>query len=87
MRSYAVVVLDNRSGTYDPQLDLVYWDAGNAEPYDPRPRGELDSPYTSSVLAIRPKTGEIVCYYQYAPKQSDLDEGVNRRKIVRTQGH
>jgi alcohol dehydrogenase (cytochrome c) len=23
--------------------------------------------YTSSVLAIRPKTGEIVCYYQYTP--------------------
>ncbi len=56
-----------RSGSYDPQLDLVYWGTGNAEPYDPRPRGELDSLYTSSVLAIRPKTGEIVCYYQFTP--------------------
>ena len=29
-----------RSGSYDPQLDLVYWGTGNAEPYDPRlPRG------------------------------------------------
>ncbi len=27
-----------RSGSYDPQLDLVYWGTGNAEPYDPRPR-------------------------------------------------
>ncbi len=27
----------------------------------------LDSLYTSSVLAIRPKTGEIVCYYQFTP--------------------
>ena len=27
----------------------------------------LDSLYTSSVLAIRPKTGEIVCYFQYTP--------------------
>jgi alcohol dehydrogenase (cytochrome c) len=56
-----------RSGSYDPQLDLVYWGTGNAEPYDPRPRQNLDSLYTNSVLAIRPKTGEIVCYFQYTP--------------------
>src|SRR6267154_355933 len=56
-----------RSGSYDPELDLVYWGTGNAEPYDPRPRQGLDSLYTSSVLAIRPKTGEIVCHYQYTP--------------------
>jgi alcohol dehydrogenase (cytochrome c) len=56
-----------RSGSYDPQLDLVYWGTGNAEPYDPRPRENLDSLFTNSVLAIRPKTGEVVCYYQYTP--------------------
>jgi alcohol dehydrogenase (cytochrome c) len=56
-----------RSGSYDPQLDLVYWGTGNAEPYDPRPRQGLDSLFTNSVLAIRPKTGEIACYYQYTP--------------------
>jgi alcohol dehydrogenase (cytochrome c) len=56
-----------RSGSYDPELDLVYWGTGNSEPYYPRPRGALDSLYSSSVLAIRPKTGEIVCHYQYTP--------------------
>jgi alcohol dehydrogenase (cytochrome c) len=56
-----------RSGSYDPELDLVYWGTGNAEPYDPRPRGGLDSLYSSSVIAIRPKTGEIVCHYQFTP--------------------
>jgi len=56
-----------RSGSYDPQLDLVYWGTGNAEPYDPKPREGLDSLYTNSVLAIRPKTGEMVCYFQYTP--------------------
>src|SRR5207237_466156 len=56
-----------RSGSYDPQLDLVYWGTGNAEPYDPRPRQGLDSLYTSSVLAIRPKTGDIAWYIQYTP--------------------
>ena len=56
-----------RSGSYDPELDIVYWGTGNAEPYDPRPRGALDSLFTSSVIALRPKTGEIVCHYQYTP--------------------
>ena len=56
-----------RSGSYDPQLDLVYWGTGNAEPYDPRPREGLDSLFTNSVLAIRPKTGQVVCYFQYTP--------------------
>src|SRR5438093_11122094 len=56
-----------RSGSYDPELDLVYWGTGNAEPYDPRPREGLDSLFTNSVLALRPKTGEVVCYYQYTP--------------------
>jgi alcohol dehydrogenase (cytochrome c) len=56
-----------RSGSYDPQLNLVYWGVGNAEPYDPRPREGMDSLYTSSVLAIRPETGEIACHYQYTP--------------------
>jgi alcohol dehydrogenase (cytochrome c) len=56
-----------RSGSYDPELDLVYWGTGNAEPYDPHPREGLDSLFTSSVLAIRPKTGEVACYYQFTP--------------------
>jgi alcohol dehydrogenase (cytochrome c) len=83
-----------RSGSYDPQLDLVYWGTGNAEPYDPRPREGLDSLYTSSVLAIRPKTGEIACYYQYTPNDlydvdgtdenvlADIQVGGQLRKVM-----
>jgi len=83
-----------RSGSYDPELDLVYWGTGNAEPYDPNPRGALDSLYTSSVLAIRPKTGEIACHFQYTPNDvydvdatdenvlADLQVGGQRRKVM-----
>ena len=83
-----------RSGSYDPQLDLVYWGTGNAEPYDPHPREGLDSLFTSSVLAIRPKTGEIVCYYQYTPNDiydvngvdelllADIQVGGRPRKVM-----
>jgi alcohol dehydrogenase (cytochrome c) len=71
-----------RSGSYDPQLDLVYWGTGNAEPYDPRPREGMDSLYTSSVLAIRPKTGEIVCYYQYTPNDVYDVDGAEEHVLV-----
>jgi alcohol dehydrogenase (cytochrome c) len=71
-----------RSGTYDPQLDLVYWGTGNAEPYDPRPREGMDSLFTSSVLAIRPKTGEIVCYYQYTPNDIYDTDGADENVLA-----
>jgi alcohol dehydrogenase (cytochrome c) len=64
---------------------LVYWGTGNAEPYDPRPRGGLDSLYTSSVLAIRPKTGEIVCYYQYTPNDVYDVDGTDDPVLANTQ--
>jgi alcohol dehydrogenase (cytochrome c) len=71
-----------RSGSYDPQLDLVYWGTGNAEPYDPRPRGGLDSLYTSSMLAIRPKTGELACYFQYTPNDIYDVDGVDEHVLA-----
>ena len=71
-----------RSGSYDPQLDLVYWGTGNAEPYDPRPRGALDSLYTSSVIAIRPKTGELVCHFQYTPNDVYDVDGVDEHVLA-----
>jgi len=63
-----------QNGAYDPELDLVYWGTGNAEPYNPEYRGGADSLYTASVIAIRPKTGELVWHYQYIPNESyDFD--------------
>ena len=60
--------------SYDPELDLIYMGIGNAEPYNPVYRDSADSLYTASVLAIRPKTGQIVWYYQYIPNDAyDFD--------------
>jgi len=61
-------------GSYDPQLDLFFIGTGNAEPYNPKYRAGMDSLYAASVLAIRPKTGELVWYYQFLPNDSfDFD--------------
>jgi alcohol dehydrogenase (cytochrome c) len=61
------------TGSYDPELDLVYWGTGNAAPWDPRGRPG-DNLYTASVLAVKPKTGEIAWHYQLVPNEGfDLD--------------
>jgi alcohol dehydrogenase (cytochrome c) len=63
-----------QTGSYDPELDLVYWGVGNAGPYDAKYRGNGDALYTNCVVAIRPKTGEIVWHYQYTPNDLyDMD--------------
>jgi alcohol dehydrogenase (cytochrome c) len=54
------------TGSYDPELDLVYWGIGNPSPWNPRAR-KGDNLFTNSVFAIRPKTGERVWYYQATP--------------------
>ena len=55
------------TGSYDPELDLVYWGIGNPAPWNPRARSG-DNLYTNSVFAVRPKTGERVWYYQTTPE-------------------
>ncbi len=54
------------TGSYDPELDLTYWGTGNPAPWASQSRPG-DNLYTSSVLALRPKTGEIVWHYQFTP--------------------
>ena len=56
------------TGTYDPDLDLVYWPTGNPGPkdFDGRNR-EGDNLYSASVLAVRPDDGKLVWHYQFTP--------------------
>jgi alcohol dehydrogenase (cytochrome c) len=54
-------------GTYDPELNLLYWGTGNPTPdYDGsvRPGDDL---YTSSVVALDCDTGTLKWYFQYSP--------------------
>ena len=54
------------TGSYDPELDLVYWGTGNAGAWNPANR-RGDNLYVASILAVKPKTGEIAWHYQIAP--------------------
>ncbi len=54
-------------GTYDPNLNLLYWGTSNAAPdFDGsvRPGDDL---YASCVLAIDPDTGKMKWYFQFTP--------------------
>jgi len=66
------------TGSFDPELNLLYWSASQAKPWAAPSRGltvEDAALYTNSTLALNPDTGEIVWYYQYVPGEShDLDE-------------
>jgi alcohol dehydrogenase (cytochrome c) len=65
------------TGSYDPELRLLYWSTAQAKPWhrESRRTGDAALLYTNSTLALDPETGEIVWYYQYVPGESfDLDE-------------
>ena len=55
------------TGSYDPDLNLVYFGTGNPGPdwnADPRPGDNL---YTDSVVALNADTGQLKWHYQFTP--------------------
>lgn len=55
------------TGSYDPDLHLIYWGTGNPSPDwndDSRPGDNL---YTCSLLALDPDTGTIKWHFQFTP--------------------
>jgi quinohemoprotein ethanol dehydrogenase len=54
---------------YDPELDLLYIGVGNGAPWNWRIRspGGGDNLFLSSVVALKPETGEYVWHYQETP--------------------
>ena len=56
------------TGSYDPALDLVYWQTGNPCPDFNGDERKGDNLYhTASVLALSAKTGELKWYFQFTP--------------------
>ena len=65
------------SMAYDPDLNLLYIGVGNGSPWNRAYRspgedgtGEGDNLYLSSIVAIRPDTGEYVWHYQTTPGET-----------------
>jgi PQQ-dependent dehydrogenase (methanol/ethanol family) len=60
------------SMAYDPELDLLYVGVGNGSPWNRKIRspGGGDNLFLSSIVALRPDTGEYVWHYQTTPGET-----------------
>lgn len=84
------------SMAYDPELDLLYIGVGNGSPHNAsiRSPGGGDNLFLSSIVAVRPRTGEYVWHYQTTPGDAwdytatqpivlaELDIEGRRRKVL-----
>jgi PQQ-dependent dehydrogenase (methanol/ethanol family) len=56
------------TGSYDPDLNLLYWTVGNPSPQiDRSVRGDLDNLFSDSVVALDADTGQRKWHYQFTP--------------------
>jgi quinohemoprotein ethanol dehydrogenase len=60
------------SMAYDPELDMLFIGVGNGSPWNQKIRspGGGDNLFLSSIVALKPDTGEYVWHYQTTPGES-----------------
>jgi alcohol dehydrogenase (cytochrome c) len=74
------------TGSYDAELDILYWSTGNPNP-DWDGMGRIgDNLYTNSTLALNPDNGEIKFHYQYTPWDVWDFDGVNETILANVNG-
>ena len=70
------------TGTYDPDLNLLYWGTGNPTPVlngKPRPGPDL---YTCSIVALNPDTGKLAWAFQPSPHDTHDWDAVETPVLV-----
>ena len=55
------------TGTYDPELNLLYWGTGNPNPVLAGDGRVGDNLYTCSIVALNPDSGKLAWYFQPSP--------------------
>src|SRR6266853_1541401 len=53
------------TGSYDPELNLVYWTTGNPSPSDEPSVRKGDNLYSNCVLALDPDTGKLRWHFLF----------------------
>jgi acido-empty-quinoprotein group A len=62
-------------GTYDPELNLLYWGTGNPNPVYAGQGRNGSNLWTCSIVALNPDTGKLVWYFQASPHDThDWDD-------------
>ena len=70
------------TGSYDPELDVLYWGVGNPNPDWDGTNRPGDNLYSNSTLALNPDTGKILYYFQYTPADVWDYDGNNEPVLV-----
>src|ERR1700733_558465 len=70
------------TGTYDPDLNLVYWGTGNPTPVLKGSTRPGDNLYTCSVVALNPETGKLVWAFQVSPHDTHDWDAVETPVLV-----
>lgn len=55
------------TGTYDPELNLIFWGTGNPTPVLSASSRPGDNPHTCSIVALNPDTGKLAWAFQPSP--------------------
>jgi alcohol dehydrogenase (cytochrome c) len=55
------------TGSYDPQLNLIYWPTGNPSPVTYGADRKGDNLYSDCMLALDADTGKLKWYFQFTP--------------------
>lgn len=70
------------TGTYDPELNLLYWGTGNPHPVlsgQVRPGANL---YTCTIVALNPDTGKLAWYFQSSPHDTQDRDAVETPVLI-----
>ncbi len=83
------------TGTYDPQMNLVYWGTGNPNPVLNGDIRKGDNLFTCSIVALDADTGKLKWYFQPSPHDThdwdavqtpvlfnDVQNGVERKLLA-----
>ncbi len=55
------------TGTYDPELNQLYWGTGNPNPVLNGDYRKGNNLYTCSIVSLNPDTGKLIWYFQPSP--------------------
>ncbi len=75
------------TGTYDPDLNLVYWGTGNPTPVLSAATRPGDDLYTCSIVALNPDNGKLVWSFQPSPHDTHDWDAVETPVLVDADFH
>jgi alcohol dehydrogenase (cytochrome c) len=75
------------TGTYDPQLNLIFWGTGNPTPVLSGRSRPGDDPWTCSIVALNPDDGKLAWGFQVSPHDTHDWDAVETPVLVDADFH